>query len=124
MKKETKILLNKFNVKTEETRTKIDSEILLEILYNSKNFKVLSEYNGTAALVFINLNEPDCVWVWKGASRSYTHANADVTEERPLFYYQETPNSLYISSIEDSLLTIGGKKMKMCLHLMKIPFIK
>lgn len=109
-KKETKIVINKFNVKTEESRTKIDSEILLEILYNSKNFKVLSEYNGTAALVFINLNEPDAVWVWKGASRTYTYANAESTEERPLFYFQETPNSLYISSIEDSLLTIGGKK--------------
>lgn len=109
-KKETRIVINKHNVKTEETRTKIDSEILLEILYNSKNFKVLSEYNGTAALVFINLNEPDSVWVWKGASRQYAYTNADTTEERPLFYYQETPNSLYISSIKDSLLTIGGKK--------------
>lgn len=108
--KETKVVFNQFNVKTEETRSKIDSELLLEILYNSKNFKALSEYNGTAALVFINLNEPDSVWVWKGASRNYTNAASPIVEERPLFYFQETQNSLYISSIEDSLLTIGGKK--------------
>jgi hypothetical protein len=108
--KETKTVFNQHNVKQQITRTKIDSELMLEILYTNKNYKVLSEYNGTAAMVFINLNEPNAVFVWKGASKYYSSLNAVSSEERPLFYYKETRNSLYISSIEDSLLTIGGIK--------------
>lgn len=93
----------------ETIRHKIDSEILLEIIYTHKNFKVLSEYNGAAALVFTNTNEPNVVYVFKGASKWYDYTNYEVEEERPLFYYQETKNSLYISSIQESLETIGGR---------------
>jgi len=107
---ETKTIFNQHHVKQQKTRTKIDSELMLEILYTSKTYKVLSEYNGTAAMVFVNLNEPNVVYIWKGASKSFTYAAATLTEERPLFYFKETRNSLYISSIEDSLLTIGGTK--------------
>ena len=92
----------------ESVRQKIDSEILLEIIYKTKNFKVLSQYNGAAALVFTNTNEPNVIYVWKGASKWYDYTNYDVEEERPLFYYKETKNSLYISSIQESLETIGG----------------
>ena len=117
-----------FNVKTSEeienvstvspynkyysTRQKIDSEILLEIIYKNKNFKVLGKYNGAAALVFTNTNEPNVLYVWKGASKLYDLKNYDVEEERPLFYYKETKNSLYISSIQESLEAIGGKVNK------------
>lgn len=92
----------------ESFRQKIDSEILLEIIYKTKNFKVLSQYNGAAALVFTNTNEPNVIYVWKGASKWYDYTNFHVEEERPLFYYKETKNSLYISSIQESLETIGG----------------
>ena len=92
----------------ESVRQKIDSEILLEIIYKTKNFKVLSQYNGAAALVFTNTNEPNVIYVWKGASKWYDYTNYHVEEERPLFYYKETKNSLYISSIQESLETIGG----------------
>ena len=92
----------------ESFRQKIDSEILLEIIYKTKNFKVLSQYNGAAALVFTNTNEPNVIYVWKGASKWYDYTNYDVEEERPLFYYKESKNSLYISSIQESLETIGG----------------
>ena len=92
----------------ESFRQKIDSEILLEIIYKTKNFKVLSQYNGAAALVFTNTNEPNVIYVWKGASKWYDYTNYHVEEERPLFYYKETKNSLYISSIQESLETIGG----------------
>jgi len=92
----------------ETIRQKIDSEILLEIIYKTKNFKVLSQYNGAAALVFTNTNEPNVIYVWKGASKWYDYTNYDIEEERPLFYYKETKNSLYISSIQESLETIGG----------------
>jgi len=89
-------------------RTKIDSEILLEIIYTQKNFKVLSEYTGAAALMFTNTNEPNRVYVWKGASRLYNYASNKPSEERPLCYYIENKNSLYISSLADSLVAIGG----------------
>lgn len=92
----------------ESVRQKIDSEILLEIIYKTKNFKVLSQYNGAAALVFTNTNEPNVIYVWKGASKWYDYTNYHIEEERPLFYYKETKNSLYISSIQESLETIGG----------------
>ena len=56
-----------FNVKTKESikstynvttyRTKIDSEILLECIYKSGNFKVLENYEGGAALAIMVLLE-------------------------------------------------------------------
>lgn len=95
-------------VTTYKTRQKIDSEILLESIYISGNYKVLSKYNGAAALVFTNTNEPNIIYVWKGASRNYDYSTAKVEEERPLFYYKQSKNSLYISSIEKSLIAIGG----------------
>lgn len=93
---------------TTKTRSKIDSEILLECLYKSKDYSVLSKYNGAAALVFTNTNEKNVISVWKGASKFYDYASNQVQEERPLFYYKQSKNSLYISSIEHSLVAIGG----------------
>lgn len=89
-------------------REKIDSEVLLECIYKDKNWKVLSEYNGAAALVFANNNEPNVIYCYHGKSKEYDYTNAKVSEERPLYYYKETKNSLYISSIEESLTMIGG----------------
>ena len=88
-------------------RNKIDSEILLEIIHNEKDFKVLNDYNGAAALIFYNVNEPNVVYCYHGASKQ-TRYMAEVKEERPLYYYKESKNSLYISSLEDSLYAIGA----------------
>lgn len=93
---------------TYKTRQKIDSEILLEAIYTSGNYKVLSKYNGAAALVFTNTNEPNVIYVWKGASKNYNYSTNKVEEERPLFYYKQNKNSLYISSLSKSLVAIGG----------------
>jgi len=91
------------------TRNKIDSEILLECIYKNSNYKVLSKYNGAAALVFTDTREPNVIYCYHGASKKYNTDKGDVIyQERPLFYYKETRNSLYISSIEDSLIAIGG----------------
>jgi predicted glutamine amidotransferase len=95
-------------VKSEgKTRFKIDSEILLEILYKTKNFKVLSEYNGAAALKWHYTQEPDVVYYYHGMSCK-KQGDKEKEEERPLFYWRENKHSLYTSSIEDSLLMIGG----------------
>lgn len=94
-------------------RDKIDSEILLESIYKNKNWNILSHYLGAAALVFQDLNNPNVIYCWHGASKKYANDNADIIyEERPLFYYQETRNSVYISSMENSLEAIGGIKDK------------
>ena len=94
------------------SRKKIDSEILLEIIYTYKHFKVLSEYVGAAALMFTDTNNPNKVYLWKGASRLYDYSTSKTEEERPLYYYIESKNSLYVSSIENSLIAIGGIKDK------------
>lgn len=86
------------------TRGKIDSEILLEIIYKTGNFKVLSEYNGAAALVFANIKEPNILYVFRGASKSKAY---ELEEERPLYYWRENKNSLYISSMKNSLEAIA-----------------
>lgn len=110
--REEKITVNAHGTKTYEYRSKIDSEILLEIIYSSKSFDVLAEYNGGAALVFSNTNEPNVIYVWKGASKEFNYVSQPVKEERPLCYYKESKNSLYISSLANSLLAIGGKLNK------------
>ena len=46
-----------------------------------KNFKVLGKYNGAAALVFTNTNEPNVLYVWKGASKLYDLKNYDIEED-------------------------------------------
>lgn len=88
-------------------RRKIDSEVLLECIYKSKNFKVLSEYQGGAALLFYNILEPNVLYAFHGASKEFI--NGKEIEERPLYYYKENKNSLYISSIAESLVAIGGE---------------
>ena len=84
-----------------------DSKVLLNILFYC-NYKVLTQYVGTAALIFHNhiLNR---TFIFKGSSKSYVSSITD-SEERPLFYWSVKENNFYISSIEDSLLFIGAKK--------------
>lgn len=79
-------------------RDKIDSELLLEIIYKTKSVKVLNEYIGAAALVWTDLKKPNVVYCYHGKSLPGKYTK-EVTEERPLFYYQETKNSGYFSSL-------------------------
>lgn len=98
---------NNFNVTT-FSRKKIDSEILLEIIYKQGNFKVLSDYIGGAALLFTDTSDPNVLYVFKGASKLDDNDTGVDLEERPLYYYKEHKNSLYVSSIQESLEAIGG----------------
>ncbi len=86
-----------------------DSKVLLNILFYG-NYKVLTQYIGTAALVFHNhiLNR---TFIFKGSSKSYSSSAFD-SEERPLFSWSINSN-MYFSSIEDSLLFIGAIKNEM-----------
>lgn len=99
--------INQYNV--ELTRQKIDSEILLEILSKSGNdFSVLEKYNGRAALVWTDTDNPNIVYLYSGESAFTNYANSKVEEERPLIVYPESKNNLYFSSMPDSLYAIGG----------------
>lgn len=91
----------------QQTRYKIDSEILLEIIYRTGNFKVLSEYNGGAALVWTDTDEPNVVYLFSGASKEYP-SSATAVIERPLFVYVESKNNMYFSSLSEPLEVIGG----------------
>jgi hypothetical protein len=90
-----------------DKRDKIDSEILLEIIYTTGNYKVLSKYDGAAALVWQYTEEPNVTYFYHGKSSTYEGGKTS-TEERPLYYWKQNKNSLYVSSIEDSLFMIGG----------------
>lgn len=98
-------------VKSDNTtiRHKIDSEILLESIYKSGNYNVLNDYKGAAALVFTSHREPNVMYCYHGASKSYAYSTDGMEEERPLFYWQESKNSVYVSSMENSLIAIGAK---------------
>lgn len=108
-------LANEFKIdlvsenKKGDKRDKIDSEILMEILFKTKNFKVLNKYNGAAAIMFSFTTNPNVVYCYHGESTAY-NGYGKIEEERPLFYFKEGKNSLYISSILESLESIGGTK--------------
>jgi len=83
---------------------KTDSMILAEIIaWNG--FDVLLEYQGGAAIIIKDDREPDTIKLFKGCSKTYANK---LEEERPLYYYQEDENSMYISSREEGLYFIGG----------------
>ena len=95
----------------ETTRDKIDSEILGEILYSTKKFHVLSEYIGAAALAWTWIDEPNKLYLWSGASKQ-TKGSSLVTEveERPMNVYCKNQNSMFFSSLQDSLTVLGASK--------------
>ena len=87
-----------------EKAGKSDSMILAEIIMNHGD-GVLSEYEGAAALIWRDDRQPDTLFVFKGESLNYSDKLA---EERPLYFYQETDSSMYISSRCEGLYFIGG----------------
>lgn len=92
-------LAEKYKIDTKELSS--DSQVLAYLLY-FHGWKILQEYEGSAALIIHLLQEPDTFYVFKGASKIYA-ASTVLAEERPLYYYQESKNSIYFSSMEDSL---------------------
>jgi hypothetical protein len=87
---------------------KIDSQILLEIL-SKDNPEVLEKYTGFAALLIYSTEDPTTMWVFRGESKEFKHA-IKTEPERPLFFYQETLKSMYISSLEQPLYHICKTK--------------
>lgn len=79
----------------------VDSKALLNRIYSDKNYKVLSEYKGDAALIFYFKDKKDNFYAFKGA--------AGDKEERPLYYVQirdkktKKITGVYLSSMPESL---------------------
>ena len=89
----------------------VDSQLMLSILAKNRKskepYKVLEKYKGNAVLTWFYLDEPNVLYVWKGASKLY--AGSELTEERPMYIWEEEAlNSLYFCSIKEALLAIGG----------------
>lgn len=100
-------LSKKYNVK----EGKIDSITLMTILSdlktNPKNDKVFEDYEGAATCLWYYPEEKNILYIFKGATRE-RYGNKELKEERPLFMYKESENSIYFSSIRESLYFIGG----------------
>jgi len=82
---------------------KSDSMVLAEIIMTF-GYGVLLEYQGCAALIIKDDRDPNTLKVFKGESKSYNR----LEEERPLYFWQESDTSLYISSRQEGLYFIGG----------------
>jgi len=92
-------------------RTKIDSEILLETIYKTGNVKVLSDYNGAAALVWTDTDHPNVIYLYSGKSRAWSDDTEDKqVEERPMFVYIESKNNFYFSSLAEPLHVIRNNE--------------
>ena len=86
---------------------KVDSGTILSILAEKK-FDVLKEYEGAAVLLFYYPDEPNTLYIWKGAKRKYKTSD-EFEEERPMFIYKVPEKQCYyFSSIKESLYAIGG----------------
>lgn len=90
-------LRNKYNLSYNDYD--VDSDIICGSLsVNNDIVKTLSEIDGPAAIIIQNILEPGILYVYRN-------------KERPL-YKGYVDNSMYISSIEDSLKFIGCKTVK------------
>lgn len=95
-----------------------DSKTLLTIISRQRNlkkkspvYKVLEQYEGFGTFIWYFQDEPDTMYVFKGASKKYSAG--PVVEERPLFFYEcPITKGIYFSSLEDPLIMISGDKTK------------
>jgi len=86
-----KELATKYGVKVLDGES--DSVVMSKVI-DKAGFKVLSEYEGSAALVMHFTKEPTALYAFHGMSKSYQ----TVTEERPLHYITIDGGGTYISS--------------------------
>lgn len=83
--------------------------IILAKLIDSLGWGVLSEYEGSAALVIMKHNEPNVLYAFHGKSKLTEHA-FNATEERPLAYLTFPNKGTYISSDISHLKSISIPK--------------
>lgn len=76
----------------------VDSQVLIKLISEQKDLKVLQEFKGAAALIWVDENIPDRIYCFRNT-------------ERPLFRGM-IGKDMYISSIEESLYLIGCDRVK------------
>jgi len=91
----------------------VDSQLMLSILAKCRKeknpYELLKDYKGNAVLTWFYIDEPNTLYVWKGASKLYKHS--DALEERPMYVWQKEVNEeLYFSSMKEALYAIGGNE--------------
>lgn len=91
--------------KTPYTYNDVDSKFIFTVLQDTKNYEVLADYEGAAALIFTYKEEPNVLYVFKGASKQFKHS--EIAEERPLFFLTK-PEGIYISSMIEPLYIINN----------------
>lgn len=102
-----KELAAKYNVDFNFNET--DSQIFCRIVYKA-GYDVLCEYEGAGAFIFWDKRYgEDSIKIFKGASLYYSNDN-DLYIERPL-YIMEKRNSVWISSIKESLDFINDENL-------------
>lgn len=84
----------------------VDSKFLFSVIQKTKSYEVLSKYEGAAALVMAYEEEPNTMYVFKGASREYK-TSKELSDERPL-YLLTRPEGIYISSMIEPLKIIAN----------------
>lgn len=84
----------------------VDSQKLYTIIAN-KGLDVLNNYEGAAALVWTDVNNPNIMYAYHGKSKEYK--TGPEKEERPLFFMC-ADEGVYFSSLENSLLAIREKE--------------
>ena len=88
-----------------DTKTITNDTKALGLLLDHKDYNVLNEYKGSAALIWVKKDTPNTIFVFKGASKNFKHG--EVIEERPLYYsYNKKERGLHFSSMEESLRII------------------
>jgi len=100
----------------DEKEFKNDSKTMLKIIARQrklkkvKKYNVLEKYKGNGVFIWYFRDEPDTMYVFKGAHKKYkTATKAD--EERPLFFYEcPITQGIYFSSIKDSLIAISADR--------------
>lgn len=86
-----KELAKKYSIEYDKDES--DSNVLAKIIAK-EGFKVLSEYEGSAALVMYFPKEPNVLYAFHGESKNYNY----LAEERPLHYVTYEGYGTYISS--------------------------
>lgn len=107
------------NYAIDPSYTDNDSKTILTILSRQRNlkrkqpvFRVLEQYKGFGVFIWYFVDEPNTMYIFKGATRT-SEFNKTLYEERPLYYYEcPITKGIYFSSLEEPLKMISADVSK------------
>jgi predicted glutamine amidotransferase len=94
----------------------VDSMIFPKYFAKYKDYDILKHYIGYAALSFAYTDEPNTLYLFKGASLTEIKEPNQAYVERPL-YIMETSEGIYYSSMEESLEAIKDDESQIVVSL-------